>query len=623
MAKKNFIRHLEYYGFLDQNTYNGMPNIDLSGIYETNREQDKEISEISGETSQKASIAMVNELSGTVTSFIDRQGEINEAFLENISGLTEDIETLKERDEEFTDKINELTDSINDLSEEVEEGTQVISEMSGKVESVSELVEGFEEVISGMLETVDTLEEDVAKKLDSDVAEETYAKKSEVYSREEADETFLKEHQDLDWVRDDIDVLSGAIDTIQQEIEDLPIFDDKKYVKKEDFNEYSANTQEEISELAEIVASDSATVASLSATVETLSSELDGKVDMSVFNDYTNEIEDRLEEFDAKKADVTALTQINSAIASVSGALESEVSERQQADQAVNDRLDEINDEIGGLDELIEIISGGSSSLASRLDQEIEDRKAADLAIIGTSADTSSASSVWGAKKYAVIQKDIAVAQANEYTDNVFGTIESEIATKFDEVDTEIRKKADKTYVDETVDEKVGDAYDELNSKIENENARAVASEINLQNQINEIVESGSCYPEFDKVYRRLNVITTYTGDTPDEYENTGNGVLDVLHREFHELEDEIGIITNPTLERTNQYESAFGTYNKSNTGTEPSQQTIFSIGIGTSETDRRNAVEVRKDGNLYLWVEGEYMCVNDLLSMLAHETYN
>ena len=54
----------------------------------------------------------------------------------------------------------------------------------------------------------------------------------------------------------------------------------------------------------------------------------------------------------------------------------------------------------------------------------------------------------------------------------------------------------------------------------------------------------------------------------------------------------------------------------------DPAEQTIFSIGNGTSESDRKNAIEVRKNGDVYMWVEDEYVKVNDLLAMLTHETY-
>ena len=46
MAKKQFIRHLEYYGFPDQNRYSSDVDIDLSDIREKNKEQDEEIKDL-------------------------------------------------------------------------------------------------------------------------------------------------------------------------------------------------------------------------------------------------------------------------------------------------------------------------------------------------------------------------------------------------------------------------------------------------------------------------------------------------------------------------------------------------------------------------------------------------
>ena len=89
------------------------------------------------------------------------------------------------------------------------------------------------------------------------------------------------------------------------------------------------------------------------------------------------------------------------------------------------------------------------------------------------------------------------------------------------------------------------------------------------------------------------------------------------------ELIEKLGYKDNDTLQLTNEHEVAFGEWNVSNTSTEPSGQTVFSIGIGTSAHDRKNAFEVRKDGTVYMWVEGDFMSVNQLLGQIAHEVYD
>lgn len=51
----------------------------------------------------------------------------------------------------------------------------------------------------------------------------------------------------------------------------------------------------------------------------------------------------------------------------------------------------------------------------------------------------------------------------------------------------------------------------------------------------------------------------------------------------------------------TNEGEVAMGAYNKSTTSTDASEQTAFSFGIGTSDTDRTNALEIKKNGDVYI----------------------
>lgn len=51
----------------------------------------------------------------------------------------------------------------------------------------------------------------------------------------------------------------------------------------------------------------------------------------------------------------------------------------------------------------------------------------------------------------------------------------------------------------------------------------------------------------------------------------------------------------------TNKGEVAMGAYNKSTTSTNTSEQTAFSFGIGTSDTNRQNAFEIKKNGDVYI----------------------
>ena len=91
---------------------------------------------------------------------------------------------------------------------------------------------------------------------------------------------------------------------------------------------------------------------------------------------------------------------------------------------------------------------------------------------------------------------------------------------------------------------------------------------------------------------------------------------------ELYNVIDQLGYMDNDTLETSNEHEAAFGEYNISHTSEEASGQTIFSIGNGTSDDNRSNAVEVMKNGDVYLLIEGEMMNINLLLGQIAHEIY-
>ena len=81
------------------------------------------------------------------------------------------------------------------------------------------------------------------------------------------------------------------------------------------------------------------------------------------------------------------------------------------------------------------------------------------------------------------------------------------------------------------------------------------------------------------------------------------------------ELNQGEGIVT------TNKNERAIGMYNVSHTSSDASGSTILSIGIGTSDTDRKNAIEVMKDGSVYMWIEDDFIKVNDKIVAMAVTT--
>lgn len=115
---------------------------------------------------------------------------------------------------------------------------------------------------------------------------------------------------------------------------------------------------------------------------------------------------------------------------------------------------------------------------------------------------------------------------------------------------------------------------------------------------------------------------------TFDEDTNTYNVEAEVLIKG----EGEESYILNHSLEARNKREFAIGDNNLSvqegeeveisdGKFEEASGSTIFSVGNG-DETSQKNAFEVRNDGSVWMWIEGEYMDITLLLAQLAHEEY-
>ena len=628
MTKKKFIRHLEFYGYPDQNGYSSYVNgggTDLSEIIkeleeqeEKDKEHDSEIAELEGD---KASKADLESLSAKVDTAIEAQSRINSAFTESMADVVDSIESLQ-------DDFNELSIDIEIMSGNIDTINDSISGINDSIDSLLDFSEDAKDKISGLSDSIEDINEELSKKLDSELAEEIYAKKTEVYSREEADETFLKEHQDISNLatKEEVEELREEVDAIVLDDfvtkEELEAFSGEVNTFKETTSEHLDSVDESVESIESNIQAISGDVDTLKENVSGLTEEVDKKLDKTEFISYANETDDKILTLDEKKVDKTAFNTVSGAVSSLTQSLEDERTARENADNELDGKITVVDGKIEAVDDRVDSVSGSIDSLREDLNQEIQDRIDSDTALIGSTSDTASYDTIWGAKRYAEVKAAYALSEAKTYTDDRYSSVQSYIDNKLDDIDTKVAGKADKTYVDNLVDERIDGLNDDLSARISGETALREQGDSNLARAIEELREEIVSSADTKEIYKRINVITTYSGDTPEEYIDSGNGILDVLHREFHELEEEIGVVVNPTLVRTNQYESAFGTYNVSNTGEDPSEQTIFSVGIGTSEEDRRNAIEVRKDGTVMMWVEGDFMGINDLLAMLAHEVY-
>lgn len=73
--------------------------------------------------------------------------------------------------------------------------------------------------------------------------------------------------------------------------------------------------------------------------------------------------------------------------------------------------------------------------------------------------------------------------------------------------------------------------------------------------------------------------------------------------------------------------EHACGRYNESTetkaaTDTEEAVAgTVFSVGIGVGKLNRKNAIDIREDGRIYIWLNGEYVCLQDLLTSTPNQS--
>ena len=571
---KQFIRHLEYYGFPDQNNYSSdLGNVDLSDIIKKNKEQDEEIEELEGEKADKTDL---DALSGTVESLIAAQTEINQNVAESISGITADIEKQKVVDDEFAAQLSALTEGVDNINETVSTLDETVGEIS--------------EALSGLTDELNDFEANV---------EETYAKKEDTYTKQEVDDLIaggVSGYATEEWVlaqnylnqetgdgryakKETVDALSDRLNnsvldlqtkiyTVSGSLDTYKVNNDARMgtletnfatldgkVNREidqisgdvaSFDNRIRKNTTDIADLAEVVnrKANKSDLDNLTSTVTTLSNALDGKVNTTEYNTYKSRIAQQFNDMDNVKADKSSVVAAMNEIAAVDNKVTQEETRRIAADALLQGLIDNIEDEI------VEIKEGDVhederiTALEDGLAQEIADRAQGDLNLIGATSDTKAYDTIWGAKRFAQDQKGIAISEAATYTNEQIAGIRNEFEGDFNDIERELTAKADTTYVDASRNELRQTLEEEFQTALEAESTRAQVQETQLNAKVNlntsDIQENDT---KITNLTTKVKCITEWEGNDPAQYDDSGNGILDVLHREFHDYVEKDGII--------------------------------------------------------------------------------
>jgi hypothetical protein len=192
--------------------------------------------------------------------------------------------------------------------------------------------------------------------------------------------------------------------------------------------------------------------------------------------------------------------------------------------------------------------------------------------------------------------------------------IDQEIQDRKDDVDAEeTRAKAEEAAANRRIDT--------LNDALDGEKTIREAADVRLENLIT--AEKNRAEAAEEALDAKIDQEIADRKADVDAEETRAISAETELGNALDLLNQKLGYKDNDTLQKNGEHEVAFGSYNISNTGDTPADRTIFSIGNGTSDDARSNALEVRENGDVYMWIENDYMQINRLLAMLAHEVYD
>jgi hypothetical protein len=430
-----------------------------------------------------------------------------------VSGMSDSVSEMEEKTRELADAVVNLTGQKADIcwveenfatKDEVAEMNDILTDA---INTNSENISANTEAISNEIERSTNADAELDAKLDEEKSERENAdsafetalateKGERIAGDTNLEEKISTEHDEMVALHNEVveglgterteriaadDELGSRIDSITSDIEERLDEDETK------FNEFSATTNEKISTQQVII--------------ETLRAEVSGKADA---------------------ADVLALSD---RVSDVEGALDS------KADKTDFDTL------VDDVDTLAENVETRATKEA--LNELREDVTELTVAVDGKAeqSDLSTLTDEVTDFKDDVTANYLTKTEANElYPVKSSVVLKSEFDDKIDEIESIVNAAASKADLVSEVTERAA-ADEQLSNRITSLSETLSNRVGNVEGNVNALSETVSAHAEaIDKNRTDIGLISELKTTEGGGYDDSGNGILDVLHREFHKL---------------------------------------------------------------------------------------
>lgn len=430
-----------------------------------------------------------------------------------VSGMSDSVSEMEEKTRELADAVVNLTGQKADIcwveenfaaKDEVAEMNDILTDA---INTNSENISANTEAISNEIERSTNADAELDAKLDEEKSERENAdsafetalateKGERIAGDTNLEEKISTEHDEMVALHNEVveglgterteriaadDELGSRIDSITSDIEERLDEDEAK------FNEFSATTNEKISTQQVII--------------ETLRAEVSGKADAAdvlALSDRVSDVEDALD----SKADKTDFDALVDDVDTLAENVET---------RATKEALNELREDVTEL--TVAVDGKAEQSDLSTLTDEVTDFK-----------DD-------------VTANYLTKTEANElYPVKSSVVLKSEFDDKIDEIESIVNAAASKADLVSEVTERAA-ADEQLSNRITSLSETLSNRVGNVEGNVNALSETVSAHAEaIDKNRTDIGLISELKTTESGGYDDSGNGILDVLHREFHKL---------------------------------------------------------------------------------------